>query len=213
MNKTISTKIIVLKKTVYQESSLIISSISAEYGKIDFVVKGARRITKKTQPIVDIFRELEVEYRESRNGLNSPQSLELVNEYDKIALNPDFFVEVSRLGLFLSKNIYPHVTCKRVYSAFKNLLKKASDGNIETFDFVLFKLVYLSENGLLPEHFETNSANTFRHTVEEKTQRKFLNTLISYAEGKVPNISELSAEYKNRFSDWVDNLCRYNGLV
>jgi recombinational DNA repair protein (RecF pathway) len=66
MTKTVATTIIVLKKIPYQESSLIVSSISAEYGKVDFIVKGARRITKKKQPIVDLFRELNIEYRESR---------------------------------------------------------------------------------------------------------------------------------------------------
>ena len=212
MNKTISTKIIALKKTAYQESSLIISSISAEYGKIDFVVKGARRISKKEQPIVDIFRELAVEFRETRSGLNNPQSLDLVEEYDKIALNPDIFIKVSRLASFLLKNIYPHVPCDRVYSAFKNLLRKSADGSIETFDFTLLKLVFLFENGLLPAHFETNSDSSFQYTVEEKKQRKFLNRLISYAEVNIPNIPVLSTEYKDKFSNWVINQCRYNGL-
>jgi DNA repair protein RecO len=212
MNKTISTKIIALKKTAYQESSLIISSISAEYGKIDFVVKGARRISKKEQPIVDIFRELAVEFRETRSGLNNPQSLDLVEEYDKIALNPSVFIEVSRLASFLLRNIYPHVPCNRVYSAFKNLLRKSADGSIKTFDFTLLKLVFLFENGFLPAHFETNSDSSFQYTVEEKKQHKFLNRLISYAEGNILNIPVLSTEYQNKFSDWVINQCRYNGL-
>ena len=205
MSKTISTKVIVLKKTAYQESSLIVSSISGEYGKIDFVVKGARRITKKSFPIVDVFHELAVEYRESKSGLHSPLSIELVEEYDKIALNPDIFVKVFRLSSFLLKNIYPRVPCDRVYSAFKNLLKKAADGNIDVFDFVLPKLVFLSENGLLPEYFEGST--------EEKKQQKFLNRIISYAEGRAPILPNLSVEYQSKFSNWVENLCRYNDLI
>ena len=212
MNKTISTNIIVLKKTAYQESSLIISSISAEYGKIDFVVKGARKITKKEQPIVDIFRELSVEYRESKNGLNTPLSLDLLKEYDKIGLHPDIFVGISQIALFLRKNSYPHVPCNRVYSAFKNLLEKSTDGSIDAFDLILLKLVFLHENGLLPEHFETAIDSLHQLTAEEMQQRKFLNRLILYAEGKNQNISKLSPEYKNKFSEWVTNLCCYNGL-
>ena len=212
MNKTISTNIIVLKKLPYQESSLIISSISAEYGKIDFVVKGARKITKKEQPIVDIFRELSVEYRESKNGLNTPLSLDLLKEYDKIALHPDIFIGISQIALFLRKNSYPHVPCNRVYSAFKLLLEKSTDGSIDAFDLTLLKLVFLHENGLLPEHFETTIDSLHQLTAEEMQQRKFLNRLILYAEGKKQNIPKLSPEYKNKFSSWVTNLCCYNGL-
>ena len=211
MKKIISTRIIVLKKTAYQESSLIVSSISAEYGRLDFLVKGARRITQKEQPIVDIFRELDVKFRESSSDLNSPQSLDLVEENDKIALNPDVFIEVSRLTSFLLKNIYPHISCERVYAAFKILLKKSAAGRIETFDFTLLKLVFLSENGLLPSHFETSSNSSLQYIAEEKKQRNFLNKLISYAEGK-SNIPVFSSEYQNKFMAWVINQCRYNGL-
>jgi DNA repair protein RecO len=212
MNNTISTNIIVLKKTVYQESSLIVSSISAEYGKVDFIIKGARRVTKKESPIVDIFRELAVEYRETRSGLNSPIFLDLVKEYDQIALNPNIFVEVSRLSSFLLKNIYPRVACDRVYAAFTNLLRKSADGRMETFDITLLKLVFLSENGLLPEYFEAKSISSFQCTTEEKRQRKFLNKLISYAEGNIPNMPKLSTEYQTKFSSWIINLCCHNGL-
>ena len=212
MNKTISTNIIVLKKTAYQESSLIISSISAEYGKIDFVVKGARRIGKKEQPIVDIFRELAVEFKESKSGLNSPISLDLLKEHDKIALRPEIFMDVSRLTLFLLKNIYPHVPCNRIYSTFNNLLEKSVDGSIKTFDFCLFKLVFLFENGFLPEYLEGGSDNTFQHSDQAIKQQMFLSKLISYTEGNASNIPKLSSEYQDKFSDWITNLCRYNDL-
>ncbi len=212
MNKTISTKIIILKKTAYQESSLIVSTISAEYGKIDFVVKGARRITKNKQPIVDLFRELAVEFRESSSGLNSPVSLDLLKEHDKLALNPDIYLDVSRLASFLLRNIYPNVPCPRAYSALSNLLNKAAVGSIIAFDFILLKLVFLFENGLLPENFETNTDSQLQHTAEVEKQRKFLNMLILYAEGKLPDIPTLSTDYKNKFSAWVNGLCHYNDL-
>jgi DNA repair protein RecO len=212
MNNRISTKIIVLKKTAYSESSLIVSTISPEYGKIDFLIKGARRITKHTQPVADIFRELSVEFRESSNGLNTPLSLDLVEEHDKVALNLNVFLEISGMASFLIKNTFPHVICKRAYSAFKNLLRKASGGSITAFDFTLFKLVFLHENGLLPELFETNADSSLQRTAEEKRKRILLNRLISYSEGRTSNIPKLSLEYQNKLTGWITNLCRFNGL-
>ena len=205
MNKTISTKIIVLKKTPYQESSLIISTISADYGKIDFVVKGARKITKKEQPIVDIFRELAVEYRESSGSLHTPISLELIGEHDKIALYPGILSEILHLTSFLLKNIHPNIPCNRVYSAFNNLLEKSVENKIKPFDCMLLKIVYLFENGLLPEKLSDS------HT-DEKSQRQFLKKLIDYSEGNTTSIPKLSAEYWNKLEKWIIYLCHYNDL-
>ena len=204
MNKTISTNVIVLRKSAYLESSLIISTISPEYGRVDFVIKGARKITKKAQPIIDLFRELAVEYKES-NSLHSPISLDLIEEHDKIALSPKIFSETMAIISFLSKNIHPNIPCDRVYSAFKNLLKKSADGNIKTFDFPLLKLVYLSENGLLPE--QLSDSNT-----DERSQSLFLKKLMDYAEGNSSSQPKLPTEYWNKLGQWITNLCQANDL-
>ena len=212
MNEIISTKIIVLKKTAYQESSLIVSAISAEFGKISFLIRSAKKISSRKQPIVDIFRELTVEFKEGKSELNNVQSVDLLNDHDRIAQCPEIFIEVSYLAMFLLRNTYPNVPCGKTYSAFKNLLEKSSKGKAKPFDFTLFKLVFLSENGLLPIHYGATPNSKSDCAVEEEKQRKFLSTLMSYAEGNASTIPPLPIEYQSKLKDWVANQCRCNGL-
>ena len=201
--KTLTSNFIVLKKTPYQESSLIISAISSEYGKLSFVVKGARRITKTKQPIVDIFRELNIEFKESKNELYTPINIELISNFDKIALKPKIFLDILKTSNFLLKNTYSHIQCPKTYSAFKTLLIKASNTNFNSFEISLLKLVFLYENGLLPDFFEKDTENR---------QQIFLKKIIAYAEGKIQSIPHLSKEYQDKFSNWILSLCKHNQL-
>ncbi len=201
--KTLNSNFIVLKKAPYQESSLIITTISPEYGKLSFVVKGARRITKTKQPIVDLFRELTIEFKESKNELHTPINIELISNFDKIAFKPKTFLDFLKLNNFLLKNTYSHIQYPKTYSALRTLLVKASNTNFSPFETSLFKLVFLFENGFLPDFFEEE---------KENQQQIFLQKLISYAEGKTQSIPHLSDEYKSKFSNWILILCKNNNL-
>jgi len=205
MNEIISTEVIVLKKTLYKESSLIISTISPDLGKIDFVIKGAYQITKTKQPIVDLFRILDVEYKENNSGLYSPTTIELQKDYDSIALRPNQLSHILVFTKFLLKNIHPHVPCVRVYAAFNNLLQNTIDDQFNIYSINLVKLVYLHENGLLPDILSTSGH-------DENRYQNFLNKIINYAEGKVNIIPQANTEYWVEFNKWVRNLCHYQEL-
>ena len=55
-----STPVIVLSKTPYRESSLIVVGISPDYGKLSLVCNGAQKIGGTNFVTVDLFRELSV---------------------------------------------------------------------------------------------------------------------------------------------------------
>ena len=62
------TDYIILRKIPFQESSLVVSGISPDYGRLDFLLKGARSAGGKKFPYAGLFRELQVEFQDNRSG-------------------------------------------------------------------------------------------------------------------------------------------------
>ena len=77
-----STPLIVLSKSPYRESSLIVVGISPDYGKLQLVCNGAQKISGKEYVQVDLFRELSVEFTESRSTLKTAREIEIISTND-----------------------------------------------------------------------------------------------------------------------------------
>ena len=86
-----STPVIVLSKTPYRESSLIVVGISPDYGRISLMCSGARKISGTSYVTVDLFRELSVEFTESRSTLKNAREIEILSTNDKLPEYPAHF--------------------------------------------------------------------------------------------------------------------------
>lgn len=101
-NHLARTEYIVLRKTPHKESSLIVAGVSPRFGRLDFVVRGARKEISKTKlPFVDLFRELSVEFDPRLEGLRTLRFAELSREFDNIANHPRNYEAACLLGAFL----------------------------------------------------------------------------------------------------------------
>ena len=69
------TRYMILRKTPFRDTSLVVAGISAEHGRLDFVLKGARAIGKKQFPTADVFREFLLEFRPSRRAESMPTAV------------------------------------------------------------------------------------------------------------------------------------------
>ena len=81
------TRYMILRKTPFRDTSLVVAGISADHGRLDFVLKGARAIGKRQFPTADVFREFLLEFRPSRRPDSMPSlvALDLVADHDGIA--------------------------------------------------------------------------------------------------------------------------------
>ncbi len=64
----IETRFLILRKTPFSETSLIVGGISPEFGQLHFLVRGARKLSKRSFPVADLFRVLQVKYAPSNKG-------------------------------------------------------------------------------------------------------------------------------------------------
>lgn len=99
-----STQAILLRKTKLTETSLIVTWLTEEYGKLKTVAKGARETKSRFSGRLDLFFECQIQFSRSRrgelHGLREVQLIEpgvgLRTDYQRIAL-ASYFVELIEL--------------------------------------------------------------------------------------------------------------------
>ena len=198
----ISTAVLVLRKTPYSESSIIAATLSPEHGRIDFVIRGAKRISRKKTPQVDLFRELHAEFRMKNSGLQNLYTCELLNFYDGIAAFPDNYLAACEIGTFILRNSQPMIPCPEVYSAIKNAFGMLSRSRTDIPWAELVKLVFLDEHGFLPEDMDASGDSK-----KIEAMRNLVNSIVS---GKP--LPEFPPKTWRKIADWIDGLSRYHGL-
>ena len=193
------TTYIVLRHTPFQESSLIISGIAPDLGRLDFVVKGALGTGKKKFPQIGLFRELGVEFRmpEAKSSLMALRHVELLTNFDSLALHTENYLAACEFAKFLLANVKPMLDSEQSYAALKVMLGHfCASGRPEPW-LTLARLAFLNESGLIPE--------------PEGAEFELLNALISASQG-VGEMPELSETYFLQVSGWVKKLLRHHGF-
>jgi len=201
------TKYIVLRKTPFQESSLVVAGVSPDFGRIDFLIKGARSLSRRKFPLYELFRELSIQFREAKAGaLSSVQSAEPSESFDEIALRPANYLAACELAGFLLKHSQPLLECQQTYRALKTAFAKLRVEEEPERPVALARLAYLYESGLLPERLSDgeDDASELRRTA-------LLQALLAHAIGEGPE-PKLTPEYWGRIAKWTDSLLRYHGL-
>jgi DNA repair protein RecO len=203
---SVITEFIVLKKLPFKESSLIVSGLSPEYGRLDFLIKGAVRYTKRKFPEVDIFRILEVKYSLSKTGMQSLYKCDMLRDFDSLASNTEIYMAACSAAGFILKNTRQDMPVEELYAAMKFFLENAvnSASGFRT-DFPV-KLVYLHENGLFPNHLSAEN-----NEADEAKRKNLIDRLVKYFRGEAPE-PEISVRYLHRLAEWTDALCHYHGL-
>ena len=144
---------LVLRHTPFQESSIVISGITPDLGRLNFIVKGARRTGKKSFPQIGLFRELEVEFRipDDRNSLMTLSRMDLLTEFDHLALHTENYIAACEFARFLLTNVKPMLAAEQSYAALKTMLRAFCASDRPEPWLTLARLSFLNEAGLLPE--------------------------------------------------------------
>jgi len=198
----ISTPVLVLRKTPYSETSVIAATLSPEHGRIDFMVKGAKQISKKKFPQVDLFRELEVSFNHKSSGLNNMHSVEILHTFDSIANFPANYLRACKAGIFILRNSQSMLPSPEVYSALKTAFAALGKSKTEVPWTELVKLVYLDEHGFLPE-----AMNFSMDPKKIEAMKNLINSIISGTP-----LPEYPQKTWLKLSEWIDSLCKFHEL-
>lgn len=167
------TNLIVLRRTDYRESDLVISAVSPDFGRLDLIAGGARTINGKKFPVVDLFCELEVEFTPSEDGLGRLKKAELLTSFASVAEQLAIFRLAGKIAGLVLKHAAPELPMALSYDALRNVL-----GSLALYAAgkpalwlpdaagVVIKMALLQEAGLLPEFDQPKVTALFEQIVE-----------------------------------------------
>ncbi|MBQ9337809.1 MAG: recombination protein O N-terminal domain-containing protein [Lentisphaeria bacterium] len=196
---TLRTDYIILRKIPFQESSLVVSGLSPDYGRLDFLLKGARGSGAKKFPYAGLFRELSVEFRENPTGtgllylkLHEPKG-----NFDRIAEQPENYLKICTWVRFLLKHTRPMMEFRQTYEALRLVLSRLCTPAGGDFELAAAELVFLHESGFVPE------------SPGDPKRAAALDGLLAYALGPETEAPGFTPEYRTRLIEWIHELSRY----
>ncbi|MCP3965231.1 MAG: DNA repair protein RecO [Lentisphaerae bacterium] len=204
--------LIILRKTPYGETSLIISGLSDDFGKLDLMVKGARATGKKKFPAIDLFREVQITFSEKgKSELHTATNAEVIRANDALANSTEAFKFATIISSFILKNTAAELPCPLTYESLRHILenlaiighKQSAPWSIEECSVIL-KTTFLYENGMLPEDFNENPE------LNRKTQ-EFLHNLIECG-NEGTNLQNIPSQALHKINKWLNSLIRYQQL-
>lgn len=196
----LKTRYTILRKVPYQESSLVVSGLSPDYGRLDFLLKGARASGGKKFPYAGLFRELQVEFQDNRSGsgLLYMKTHEPVTGFDAVANFPDNYLLLCEWVRFLLKHTRPMLELRQSYAALLLALERLAKPGGGEFQLAAAKLVFLQESGFVPDPPEN-----------DPQRAAAMENILNYAlQNDLPE-PPFSPEYRDRLVRWIRDLCRY----
>jgi recombinational DNA repair protein (RecF pathway) len=189
------TRYMILRKTPFRDTSLVVAGISADYGRLDFVLKGARAIGKKQFPTADVFREYLLEFRPARRAESMPMlvSLDLTASHDGIAQSMDCYLAACSFAVETLRRAQPMLEMPLAWQAFSVMLTRMERALSKKIPLMLARLAVLREHGMLSDvvPYPDLIAPLFRCAVE--------------ADAPWPEIDETTL---NRIDSWVETRFR-----
>jgi DNA repair protein RecO len=192
---------LVLRKTPYSETSLIFVLLTKESGQLRFILKGARKGSKKKFPAIDLFRHVSIQYSHRLDAeLQSVRSCELVTPYDGLATTPPKFRSAAWLCQFMERNTMPEVCCAGQFRAMVTAFERLSAGEPPLAVCTATLIASLDEHGLLPD------------SATEPQQREAMQYLLNCtADAELPLPAYEATVWRNLF-DWAVSFVREGEL-
>lgn len=189
------TRYMILRKTPFRDTSLVVAGISMDHGRLDFVLKGARAIGKKQFPTADVFREFLIEFRPSRRAESMPTllSMDLTASHDGIAQSMDCYLAACSFAAETLRRAQPMLEMPLSWQAFSVMLTRMERTRSTKIPLMLARLAVLREHGMLSDvmPYPDLLPALFRCAVD--------------AEAPWPEIDENAL---NRIGGWVETRCR-----
>ena len=123
----VTTQLLVLEKRPYRESALIVRGASPDCGRISFVVHGAQKIGEKKTPVVDLYRELNIEYKDDVPGdLHNADRVELLSDFSAVADRSLPYKMAVKIGAFLLRSLPENLPQPYTYDAAVSVFRHLS---------------------------------------------------------------------------------------
>lgn len=116
---------VVLRRSRFSETSLVLSLFTREFGRVDALAKGARRLSSSMRGHFDLYNIEEVTiFHRPRAGLDLATDAALLSESSALRIDPLAYACMAMLAEVLLSCSMPHDPHEKAYVAFTEALKK-----------------------------------------------------------------------------------------
>lgn len=144
-----STELLILRKTPYQDNTLIVGGISPEYGRMGFSMGMPSGRARKAGAYFDLFQVLQVEYRGGGEELSHCRKYSVVRDYSGVASCRVGFEAACFLARFAMANILPRVSMPAFFRAMEVSLVRLCSADTQPESVLTGAgLTFLNESGL-----------------------------------------------------------------
>jgi len=198
----IQTKLLILRKTPYRETNLIVSGISPECGRLDLVLRGALTSGKKKFPAAGLFRIIQAEFNEKAEkilhegtgNLITVYSTELVREFDSIALHTENYMTACKFAPELLAASRPMLAAPEAFQAAQWFFRNLAEGKKAEPALSLACLAVVNELGELPQLSGRSG--------------EFVEKLLSCVRSDSELPADIPESYWKKLTDWRHVVCR-----
>ena len=198
------TSFIVLKKTPYQDSHLLLYGISPDYGKISLLLYNGCKADRNHFPSADLFQEFNISFEQKDNSeLFTAKEVEMLSDFSSIADNILNFKFAGKIAQFLLTHTENNLPFPFTYDAARNvflqlILPPDTPGKWTLEESAAaFKLCFLYEAGLLPEF-------------EGKVAELIENIISAVIEGAV--LPAQPESYYKKLNQYCNSLLEYHNI-
>lgn len=200
MAEIIKDEAIILRKTKFSNSSLILLLYSKKNGKISVIVKGARSSKSKIGSKIDILNHVEVVfYNKMERDIQLATEINLIDHYPKIKESLDKIKYASSVCELLMKLIPEHEANERIFKGsvkIMNLFNKPE--NNDSLLFARYLIFFIKEIGFELSFEYCSSCNK---KINENERNAF-----SYSEGIICSVCNNNKMLTYQLSEELFNL-------
>jgi DNA repair protein RecO (recombination protein O) len=148
MTAIVKSKVIVLRKIEYGDSSNILSVFSEKYGKVSVIIKGARSGRNKKSSVSDVLNLIEmVTYQKESRDVQYASQVDLINGYQNIKSNLQIYKYASAAMELIYFLIMENESHEKLFRGTVRFLDLISAGNNPKLLFSKYFLFMIEELG------------------------------------------------------------------
>jgi len=201
-----STSGIILRTRPLTETSLIVNWLTAAYGRISTVAKGARRPKSPFAGKLDLFYEADFSFsRSKRSDLHTLREMKLREIHAPLRSNLDWLQQAAYAAALIEQSTETETPIPAVHDLMRGLLGHLPRHEAQPRTVYAFELKLLNELGLRPDPDEIRGGANTRELVIALTEldweglpqlkataaqarevRKFLHGFLIYHLGRIP---------------------------
>ena len=155
---------VILRTRPLTETSLLVNWLTADWGRMTTVAKGARRPKSAFRGKLDLFHEAEFSFaRSRRSDLHTLREVSLLRTHSNLRKDLDRLEQAAYFGAFIEQTTETETPIPEFHALLREALQEIQEQPLSVLPIVAFELKGLEILGLNPDWKQTRLTDETKH--------------------------------------------------